>query len=150
MFGFHDGTGTGAQFNNPQGLIVDAAGFIFVADDFNHSIRKISPAGEVITLAGTGNQGFLDGSGPMAKFAFPSGMADGGHGYLYVADYLNFRIRVISPTGLVSTIAGNSTEGFKNGVGPDAEFSNPSGIAVDSKGNIYIADAGNSRIRKLE
>jgi len=77
-------------------------------------------------------------------------VADGGHGYTYVADYLNFRIRVISPTGLVSTIAGNSTEGFKDGIGPVAEFSNHSGIAVDNKGNIYVADAGNARIRKLE
>jgi sugar lactone lactonase YvrE len=150
MFGFQDGTGAGAQFNNPLGLVVDAAGYVFVADNTNHSVRKISPAGEVSTIAGTNVQGFADGAGPTARFRYAVAVADGGHGYIYVADFLNFRIRVISPTGLVSTIAGNDTEGFKDGPGPIAEFSNPSGIAIDSKGNIYVADAGNSRIRKLE
>ena len=149
-YGFQDGTGSAARFSYPPSLTVDAAGFIYVADNANNSIRRVSPAGEVITLAGDGTQGFQDGPGPTAKFLDPTGIADGGHGYIYVTDYLNFRIRQISPTGIVSTIAGNSTEGFKDGVGTNAEFSNPLGITVDRLGNIYVVDAGNSRIRKLE
>ena len=149
-YGFQDGTGSSARFSNPPSLTVDAAGFVYVADNANNSVRRISPTGEVATLAGDGTQGFQDGSGTMARFRDVSGVADGGHGYLYVTDYLNFRIRQISPTGIVSTIAGGSTEGFKDGVGLNAEFSNPLGITVDHLGNIYVVDAGNFRIRKLE
>ena len=149
-YGFQDGTGSAARFSYPPSLTVDAAGFIYVADNGNNSIRRVSPAGEVVTLAGDGTQGFQDGPGPMAKFRDVSGVADAGHGYILVTDFLNFRIRQISPTGIVSTIAGDGTEGFKDGVGPNAEFSNPLGITVDHLGNIYVVDAGNFRIRKLE
>jgi DNA-binding beta-propeller fold protein YncE len=86
----------------------------------------------------------------MAKFGDPQGVADGGHGYILVADLLNNRIRAISPTGLVFTIAGDGVTGFREGIGPNAEFNHPTGLAVDKAGNIYVVDAGNYRIRKLE
>jgi sugar lactone lactonase YvrE len=149
-FGDQEGNGAAARFDNPQALTLDAAGFIYVADQLNNRVKKINPAGDVINLAGDGNQGFVDGPGPQARFIAPNGIVDAGHGYILVTDFLNFRIREISPTGQVFTIAGSGTEGFKDGVGPVAEFSNPTGIAVDAQGNIYVMDAGNFRVRKIE
>ena len=149
-YGYQDATGNAARFSFPRGLAVDAAGFVYVADGDNQRIRRISPAGEVVTLAGTGAAGFQDGDGPTAKFNYPHGVADGGHGYIYVADIFNQRIRQISPTGIVSTIAGDGAAGYKDGVGSNAEFNAPYGIAVGNTGNIYVVDAGNYRIRKLE
>ncbi|HEY4111881.1 IPT/TIG domain-containing protein [Puia sp.] len=149
-YGFQEGTGSAARFSFPRGLAVDGAGYVFVADGDNNRIRRITPAGEVVTLAGDGTAGFQDGSGPIAKFNHPSGVAADGHGNIYVADLINQRIRQISPTGVVFTIAGDGVQGFKEGVGTNAEFNYPSGIALDGAGNIYVVDAGNHRIRKLE
>ncbi len=148
-YGYQEGTGSAARFSYPSSLAVDEAGFVYVGDKNNNRIRRISPAGEVVTLAGDGTPGFKDDTGPMAKFNFPFGVA-ADHGFLFVADMLNNRIRGISPTGLVFTIAGNGDEGNKDGVGTNARFRFPYGIAVDGAGNIYVGDAGNYRIRKLE
>ena len=119
-----------------------------MADGINHKIRKITPAGEVSTLAGSGVYGFADGDGINAKFYFPKGIALDASGNLYVADDINHRIRKITPTGTVTTIAG-STLGSDDGDGINAKFNNPRGVTLDAAGNIYVADAGNHRIRKI-
>lgn len=149
-YGYQEGTGSAARFSFPSSLAADGAGFVYVADKNNHRIRKISPSGEVVTLAGDGTAGLKDGSGPSAKFNFPFAIALGPHGHLFVTDVASHSIREISPTGLVTTIAGNGEEGFQDGLGPDAKFRFPYGLAVDGAGNIYVGDGGNYRIRKLE
>jgi DNA-binding beta-propeller fold protein YncE len=147
-YGLADGVGGAAMFKRPFGIASDAAGNLYVADTENHRIRKITPAGEVSTLAGS-EEGFADGFGSDAKFDWPSGIASDAAGNLYVADTENHRIRKITPAGEVSTLAG-SEEGFADGVGSDARFYHPSGIAIDAAGNLYVADPWNHRIRKIE
>jgi sugar lactone lactonase YvrE len=146
--GFADGVGAAAQFNFPFGVAVDAAGNVYVADTDNHSIRKITLAGEVSTLAGSGYPGNADGPGGFARFGYPLRVAVDAAGNLYVADTGNNRIRKISPAGAVTTLAG-SNEGFVDGVGAAAQFSQPNGVAVDAAGNVYVADTNNQRIRKI-
>jgi len=145
--GFRDGLGRSAQFNFPYGVAVDAVGNVYVADMFNHLIRKITPDGEVSTLAGS-TQGFKDGSGTSAQFNRPSGVALDTEGNVYVADMFNHLIRMITPDGVVSTLAG-STEGFRDGLGTSSQFRLPYGVAVDAEGNVYVADYFNDRIRKI-
>ncbi len=145
--GFADGQGTAAKFAGPKGVAVDAAGNVYVADRGNHSIRKISPTGFVTTLAGS-SQGFADGQGAAAMFDSPSGVAVDAAGNVYVADFLNSRIRVVSPTGLVSTLAG-STSGYADGQGAAAKFRAPIHLCLDPAGNVYVSDFGNWRIRKI-
>ena len=146
--GFRDGAGTSAQFNYPYGVAVDAEGNVYVADYFNHLIRKITSEGLVGSLAGS-TGGFRDGSGRSAQFNGPSGVAVDAVGNVYVADEYNHRIRKITPEGLVSTLAG-STRGFRDGSGTSAQFSYPIGVAVDAAGNVYVADSNNNRIRRIE
>jgi DNA-binding beta-propeller fold protein YncE len=145
--GFADGIGGDAEFRHPSGVTIDAAGSIYVVDAFNHTIRKITPAGEVSTFAGSGH-GFADGIGGDAGFSRPSGIASDAAGNLYVADTYNYRIRKITPAGEVSTLAG-SEKGFADGIGGDAKFDLPSGIASDAAGNLYVVDAFNHTIRKI-
>jgi sugar lactone lactonase YvrE len=132
----------------PSSIAIDAAGNLYVADFLNHRIRKITPAGEVSTFAG-GEEGFADGVGDDAKFYGPEGITIDAAGNLYVADTVNNRIRKITPAGEVSTLAGGE-EGFADGIGSDARFNAPSGIAIDAAGNLYVADSRNHRIRKIE
>jgi sugar lactone lactonase YvrE len=143
-----DGPGTAAQFYQPYGVAVDSAGTVYVADIDNHRIRKITPEGEVTTLAGSGNPGYAEGSGTAAQFSSPRGVAVDSAGTVYVADSLNHRIRKITPDGTVSTLAG-STQGFADGTGTAAQFNNPTGVAVNSAGTVYVADMGTNRIRKI-
>ena len=147
--GFADGTGSSAKFYLPTGVATDAQGNIYVTDDGNNRVRKITPTGVVSTLAGNGTQGFVDGNGSSAEFNGPVGIAVDAQENIYVVDNRNNCIRKITPVGVVSTYAGNGTQGFADGDGSSAEFSNPLGIAADAQGNIYVADYGNIRIRKI-
>ena len=146
--GYTDGTGTSAKFYNPTGVAVDGAGNVYVADLSNHRIRKITTSGVVSTLAGSGTSGYTDGTGTSAQFNSPTGVAVDGAGNVYVADQGNHRIRKITTSGVVSTLAG-STSGYTDGTGTSAKFYNPSGVAVDGAGNVYVADQSNHRIRKI-
>jgi len=147
--GHRDGTGTAARFKDPSGVAVDSGGNIYVADSTNHRIRKITSAGVVSTLAGSGTGFFANGIGTSAQFNYPRGMAVDSGGNIYVADSHNHRIRKITAAGDVDTLAGSGAEGFANGIGTSAQFHRPHGVAVDSVGNVYVADSSNHRIRKI-
>jgi DNA-binding beta-propeller fold protein YncE len=136
-------------FDTPSGLAIDRAGDVIVADTGANAIRRISPKGEVTTLAGDGTAGFRDGPAAQARFNGPIGVAVDGKGNVYVADTYNDRIRLIAPDGQVKTLAGGAAPGFADGVGASAAFDTPCGIALDRSGAILVADTGNDAIRKL-
>ena len=146
--GILDGNVTSSRFKGPAGLTFDLSGNLYVADRFNYAIRKISPAGAVTTLAG-GDIGSADGTGSGAQFWGPTGLAIDQVSNLYACDSRNNSIRRITPNGTVTTLAGNSAGGYSDGVGTAARFSDPEGLTVDSAGNLYVADTGNNRIRKV-
>lgn len=147
--GFADGGKDAAKFNQPLDVAVDAAGNVYVADNLNHRIRKITPDGHVSTLAGDGTAAYADGTGTFAKLRNPSGLSLDTAGNLVVADRLNHRIRKVTMAGEVSTLAGDGTTGYKDGEAAAARFADPYGITVDSKGNILVADLNNNKVRKL-
>jgi uncharacterized protein YjiK len=148
--GSADGTGAAASFNFPSGVATDSAGNVYVADSSNNTIRKITPAGVVSTLAGTpGLAGSTDATGAAARFNLPLGVATDSAGNVYVADTLNNTIRKITSAGVVSTLAGTVGTGSADGTGAAASFNSPVGVAADSAGNIYVADTSNSTIRKI-
>jgi hypothetical protein len=147
--GYADGSGLGAQFNNPQGITVDASGKIYLSDSYNNRIRTVTAAGLASTLAGNGTIGYSEGSALSAEFYGPNGIAVDGQGNVFIADFGNNVIRKITAAGVVSTFAGNGTAGYINGTGTSSEFNNPAGIAIDASGNIYVADHGNNVIRKI-
>jgi sugar lactone lactonase YvrE len=149
--GFSDGTGTGAEFDRPYGTALDSSGNIYVADRGAQTIRKVTSAGVVTTLAGTaGYSGSTDATGIAAQFNQPGELVVDSAGNIYVADTGNSTIRKIGPKGAVSTLAGVvGTSGSANGTGIAAEFSEPFGIAVDKSGNLYVAELGNCDIRKI-
>lgn len=152
-----NGQGINARFNNPQGIAVDLSGNIYVAD--SNAIRKISPSGNVTTLAGslTGYGSYMDGVGTEARFCNTWGLAMGTDSFLYVGDHYNYRIRKVSLSGVVTTLAGISW--WNNNSGPlggqidgnstIATFNSPAGIAVDNQNNVYVADLNNHKIRKI-
>jgi len=141
-----DGIGAGARFNGPLGIVVDAADNVYVADQVNATIRKISPTGAVSTIAGqAGVLGNVDGLGTSATFESPEGLAIDGAGNIYVADASGEVIRMITPNGVVSTISGSANNyGSSNGGGAAVSLKNPQGIAIDASGKLYIGDAGES------
>jgi hypothetical protein len=124
---------------------------VYVADQNNHLIRKITQQGVVSTLAGTFlSAGTANGTGATAQFRTPTGVAVDIYGHVYVADYNNHLIRQISAAGVVSTMAGvGGSLGYTEGSGSTAKFNYPTGVAVDSSGQVYVADGFNHRIRKL-
>src|ERR1700744_4191050 len=157
---FADGTGAGATFNNPQGIAMDAQGNMYVADAFNNRIRKIAPDGTTTTIAGTGAAGYSGDNGTAlnATFYGPRGLAVDNQGNIFVADFGNNVIRQISPSGIVTTLAGNGVAGYVNGTDghligkantDTVEFNSPAGVAVDNKGNVFVADYNNNSIRKI-
>ncbi|HMV51195.1 MAG TPA: hypothetical protein PKD31_25870, partial [Blastocatellia bacterium] len=147
--GFSDGQGVTARFNAPLGMTIDKDDNLIVADFRNHRIRKIDPEGRVTTIAGVGG-GFLNGPVSLAKFFGPAGVALDKDGNIIVADYGNNRIRMISTTGTVTTLAGSGQYGSLNGAGGTARFANPSSVAVDNDGNVYVLDSGTNLVRKID
>ncbi len=149
--GYVDGVGANARFYNIWGMAVDSSGNVYVADTANHAIRKVTPSGEVTTLAGRGPDpygGDADGTGAMAAFAYPLAIAIDASGNLYVVDG-NRKVKRITPFGVVTTIAGTGAFGATDGAGRDASFQGLSSITIDSRGNIYVSDASAVNIRKL-
>ncbi|MFZ6768176.1 gluconolaconase [Undibacterium sp. Di26W] len=147
--GFADGKAEQAAFNTPSGIALDGKGNLLVADTGNHAIRSISPEGIVTTVAGNGKPGYRDGAGSEAQFNGPVGIAVDAAGNVYVADTYNDRLRKISPDGQVSTLAGGDGSGYLDGPAATALFDTPTGLALNSKGEIFIADSKNDAIRRL-
>ncbi|MBK6595113.1 MAG: SMP-30/gluconolactonase/LRE family protein [Burkholderiales bacterium] len=149
--GSNDGTISTALFNGPSGIAIDTAGNIYVADTLNNTVRKIGTTGMVTTLAGApGRTSSLDGSATSARFEDPYAVAVDGSGNLYVADATDHSIRKITSDGTVTTLAGKGGSfGSTDGTSVAARFKAPQGIAADSAGNVYVADTGNSTVRKI-
>lgn len=147
--GFADGQGDAARFNRIIGLAIDKLGNIYVVDNSNHCIRKVTPGGNVTTFAGTGVRGQQDGPAATATFSGPSGITIDAAGNLYVVDYGDEKIRKITPAGMVSTLAGSGDAGSADGIGSQASFYLLGGITTDAAGNVYVCDGGNNKIRKI-
>lgn len=153
--GLTNGVGSNATFHEPRGMVTDAAGNIYLADAANHVIRRITPGGVVTTFAGTGTAGYLDGPGDVAMFHNPSDITRDLEGNFYVADHFNHVIRKITPTGVVSTLAGNGSPGTTNADLATSAFSNPFAIVWDKfellgPEVLLVADRGTNIIRKVD
>ena len=145
--GTKDGKGVAASFFNPAAITADKKGNVYVADTQNNLIRKITPAGSVSTIAGKWQAGLKIGTGGV--FDNPAGLAVDATGNVYVADRFHDKICKISPDGKITTIAGSGDPGSQDGAGTSASFYVPQGIAIDSTGNLYVADTYNNLIRKI-
>jgi sugar lactone lactonase YvrE len=148
--GYKDGAAAIAQFNHPAGVAVDSKGNIYVPEISGHHIRKIATDGTVSTFAGSGAADYADGTGTLAAFKVPTAIAIDRYDNLYVAESSNARVRRISPSGVVSTIAGNGIAGFSDGTGTAATLNAPFGIAIDAQGCLYVGEEGGHRVRKLQ
>jgi hypothetical protein len=147
------GPATSAQLSGPTGIALDAAGNIYFSDSGNNVVRQISPAGIIITVAGSGTQGYFGDGGAAVSAGLnqPSGVAVDGAANLYIADSHNRRVRMVRPDGTITTIAGNGNSGFlgdgtDGGAATKAGLSNPQGIAVGPGGTIYVTDIGRVRL----
>jgi sugar lactone lactonase YvrE len=154
VWGTNDGIGTNALFGYPSGVVADAGGNLYVADQYNYTIRKLTLVGTnwvVTTIAGSPGSyraGGLDGTNSAARFDSPAGLALDGGGNLYVADW-GGKIRKVTPMGtnwVVTTVGGSSVVGYTDGI--NARFFSPNGVAVDAQGNLFVADMDNNNIRQ--
>ena len=150
------GPATQAALDDPSGLAIDGSGNLYIADTGNDRVRRVDAAtGLITTVAGTGEEGFSGDGGPATQAALdePHGLAFGGAGNLYIADTGNDRVRrVDAATGLITTVAGTGEEGFSGDGGPatQAALDEPHGLAFGGAGNLYIADTGNDRVRRVD
>jgi sugar lactone lactonase YvrE len=155
-----DGQGIFARFNGTDGLTVDRAGNVVVADCDNHAIRAVTKEGAVVSTLAGGRQaddeendgvetGFADGQGANARFNEPSGVVVAANGDIFVSDRYNHAIRVLTPQGAVRTLCGNGQAGFADAQGADARFNYPGGLALDAEENLLVADSGNNAIRRV-
>ena len=152
-YGGDGGKATEARLKLPAGLTLDRKGNLYIADRNNHRVRKVDSRGNITTVAGNGTAGFSGDGGKAteAQLSRPSGVAVDDKGNLYIADRSNDRIRVVNSKGIITTFAGDGVDGFKGDSGPaaQAQLSKPFGLALDKKGNLYIADRGNNRVRRI-
>jgi|GEM_PF-969054 len=148
------GPATSAQLSYPAGITFDSSGNMYIVDQGNNCIRKVDSAGNISTVAGTGTAGYSGDGGPAtsAQLSYPSGLTFDSSGNMYIADKSNNRIRKVDTSGNISTVAGTGTSGYSGDGGPatSAQLNYPSGLTFDSSGNMYIADRGNNRIRKVD
>ena len=146
-----DGPGSDARFSMPMSIAIDRSGNLYVADALNRSVRKVTATGLTSTIAGADdNICAMDGPAELARFTYPHGIAVDRSGVVYVSDPISQIIRKISPSGLVTTLAGSpGVSGGNDGVGSAARFSFPHGLATDAAGNVFVADAGNSKVRRI-
>ena len=155
--GFTGDTGqaTAAQLSTPAGVAVDAAGNVYIADSFNHRVRKVDPTGVITTFAGTGAAGFSGDTAQAtaAQLSLPRGVSVDGAGNVYIADTGNHRVRRVDPTGVITTVAGTGIPGFSGDTGQanlaQVNLTTFAGVASDSAGNVYIADRNNNRVRRV-
>ena len=147
--GSADGIGTAASFRFPDGAAFDSQNNLFISDQSNHKIRKITPDGTVSTFAGSGIIGAADGIGIASSFYYPAGMTVDANDNLLIADYGNNKIRKITPEGIVTTFAGNGVAGAIEGTALTAQFNGATGVCVDNFGNVFVADYSNHKIRKI-
>jgi sugar lactone lactonase YvrE len=146
--GFLDGPVLTAQFQwNEGGIVADIQGNMYISDQLNNRIRKVSIAGQVSTVAGNGTGGFQDGDAETAQFNFPDGIAFDTQGNLFIAELANYCIRKITPNGIVSRFAGNGIFGIADGAAGIAQFNSPGDMVADADGNLFVID--NNRIRKI-
>ncbi len=152
-FGGDGGPATSATLHYPRGVGMDGSGNVFIADTKNHRVRRVDAAGIINTVAGTGSWAFAGDGGPATNAGLhdPKGVAVDSSGAVFIADSANYRVRKVDAAGIISTVAGNGWWQFAGDGGPATNAAiSPAGVAVDSKGNIFIADAANNRIRKVD
>jgi sugar lactone lactonase YvrE len=144
---------TSATLVNPAGVVTDGLGNLFISDRDDNRVRVVAPNGIINTFAGNGSNGFSGdgGQATLAQINFPIGLATDAAENVFIADWENNRIRKVTPNGIITTVAGNGTQGFggDGGQATAASLYSPSGVAVDASGNLLIADFGNMRIRKV-
>jgi len=145
--GFADGMGRQAGLHQPYNIKRGRDGYLYVPDQNNHAVRRVSEDGMVSTIAGNGKAGFADGEGKLAQFNNPTGIAIGADGLIYVADRNNHRVRTINAAGTVSTLAGDGSAGFADGILAQAKFNRPLDVVLAQDGRVYVSEENNHRIR---
>ena len=146
-----NGPATAAQLNSPEGVAVDTAGNVYIADTENHRIRKVTPQGIISTVAGSDTASGDGGPAISSRLFQPAGIAIDASGNVYIADSNNHRVRMVTPAGTMQTVAGNGSAGYSgdNNIATSAQLFNPGGIAIDRSGALFIADTGNHVIRRV-